>query len=70
MKVKTGFKIGDSVFYKTHNGKNVAGRIVKVNDVKNGDYTEQYVIAITTDRNATYRKGQTFTTSGNWLIKR
>ena len=74
MKVKTGFAINDKVFYRTVTGSKVTAVIVKVNDVRpdglGAGYSEQYKIKVTGNKNPVYMKGEQFTTSGNWLIKR
>lgn len=67
MKIKVGFKVGDNVTYKGPGRKLIPARIVNVDE---SNLTEMYTIEVTTNRSSIYRKGNRFTTNGNYLNMR
>lgn len=67
MRIKVGFREGDSVTYKAPGRKLIPARIVTVDET---NLDEMYTIEITTNRSSIYRKGNRFTTNGNYLNKR
>lgn len=67
MRIKVGFKVGDNVTYKGPGGKLIPAKIVTVDE---SNLTEMYLIEVTTNRTSIYRKGNRFTTNGNYLTMR
>lgn len=70
MRVKVGFKEGDKVTYKTVTEERVIAVITAVFPPDGDRFYEEYEITVTTNRARTYRKGNKFRTSGNFLNKR
>lgn len=73
MKVKIGFKVNDKVTYKGMLER-IPARIVAIHEQINSlgipGMDVEYEIQITSNRFKTYRKGERFRTTGNWLNKR